>query len=152
MDRPRQLISDVSRIYQAAGESDDGQRCMVAPSPELQKKLKKDLASIRSRATGTLSNFIRLREPTAVGLNDGMIIPPDEFELGTPSRVVRSAAAARAPLNGTVRIIVVLVDFSDKVMTRTQAAFDKLFFSRSEERRVGKECIPPCRSRWSPYH
>ena len=24
--------------------------------------------------------------------------------------------------------------------------------SRSEERRVGKECIPPCRSRWSPYH
>ena len=25
-------------------------------------------------------------------------------------------------------------------------------FDRSEERRVGKECIPPCRSRWSPYH
>ena len=24
--------------------------------------------------------------------------------------------------------------------------------TRSEERRVGKECIPPCRSRWSPYH
>ena len=24
--------------------------------------------------------------------------------------------------------------------------------ARSEERRVGKECIPPCRSRWSPYH
>ena len=22
----------------------------------------------------------------------------------------------------------------------------------SEERRVGKECIEPCRSRWSPYH
>ena len=24
--------------------------------------------------------------------------------------------------------------------------------SRSEERRVGKECSEPCRSRWSPYH
>ena len=24
--------------------------------------------------------------------------------------------------------------------------------SRSEERRVGKECMPVCRSRWSPYH
>ena len=24
--------------------------------------------------------------------------------------------------------------------------------SRSEERRVGKECYQPCRSRWSPYH
>ena len=23
---------------------------------------------------------------------------------------------------------------------------------RSEERRVGKECVQPCRSRWSPYH
>ena len=23
---------------------------------------------------------------------------------------------------------------------------------RSEERRVGKECLSVCRSRWSPYH
>src|SRR3546814_3523229 len=33
----------------------------------------------------------------------------------------------------------------------------KLFYSllagpRSEERRVGKECVSTCRSRWSPYH
>src|SRR3546814_11587024 len=31
----------------------------------------------------------------------------------------------------------------------------KLFegaFGRSEERRVGKECVSTCRSRWSPYH
>src|SRR3546814_20070524 len=28
-----------------------------------------------------------------------------------------------------------------------------LFFEqRSEERRVGKECVSTCRSRWSPYH
>src|SRR3546814_3598275 len=25
-------------------------------------------------------------------------------------------------------------------------------FPRSEERRVGKECVSTCRSRWSPYH
>ena len=25
-------------------------------------------------------------------------------------------------------------------------------WSRSEERRVGKECVRLCRSRWSPYH
>src|SRR3546814_1021224 len=25
-------------------------------------------------------------------------------------------------------------------------------FTRSEERRVGKECVSTCRSRWSPYH
>src|SRR3546814_3397036 len=26
------------------------------------------------------------------------------------------------------------------------------FVVRSEERRVGKECVSTCRSRWSPYH
>src|SRR3546814_5435438 len=27
-----------------------------------------------------------------------------------------------------------------------------LYGKRSEERRVGKECVSTCRSRWSPYH
>src|SRR3546814_9450705 len=27
-----------------------------------------------------------------------------------------------------------------------------LMRGRSEERRVGKECVSTCRSRWSPYH
>src|SRR3546814_20589080 len=31
------------------------------------------------------------------------------------------------------------------------ALFD-LGFTRSEERRVGKECVSTCRSRWSPSH
>src|SRR5216110_1260575 len=34
-------------------------------------------------------------------------------------------------------------------ITRTLA---KELGSRSEERRVGKECVSLCRSRWSPYH
>src|SRR3546814_19858341 len=29
---------------------------------------------------------------------------------------------------------------------------DRRFGIRSEERRVGKECVSTCRSRWSPYH
>ena len=34
-----------------------------------------------------------------------------------------------------------------------RAAFDaSRGGERSEERRVGKECYSPCRSRWSPYH
>src|SRR3546814_21189500 len=28
----------------------------------------------------------------------------------------------------------------------------KVKAGRSEERRVGKECVSTCRSRWSPYH
>ena len=30
--------------------------------------------------------------------------------------------------------------------------FIVLMILRSEERRVGKECLRLCRSRWSPYH
>src|SRR3546814_14609439 len=33
--------------------------------------------------------------------------------------------------------------------TRPEPCF---FRFRSEERRVGKECVSTCRSRWSPYH
>src|SRR3546814_5020760 len=30
--------------------------------------------------------------------------------------------------------------------------YGDLSIVRSEERRVGKECVSTCRSRWSPYH
>src|SRR3546814_1667525 len=33
-----------------------------------------------------------------------------------------------------------------------QASSDIERTPRSEERRVGKECVSTCRSRWSPYH
>src|SRR3546814_7643624 len=33
-----------------------------------------------------------------------------------------------------------------------QESWQPQAMSRSEERRVGKECVSTCRSRWSPYH
>ena len=44
--------------------------------------------------------------------------------------------------------------FQDKVFLRSAVNSLLLGFVtlRSEERRVGKECSEPCRSRWSPYH
>src|SRR3546814_15239489 len=44
---------------------------------------------------------------------------------------------------------------SDTEMTATvvtKVGPVKARFQRSEERRVGKECVSTCRSRWSPYH
>src|SRR3546814_5939519 len=35
---------------------------------------------------------------------------------------------------------------------RSPAAHSWIKAQRSEERRVGKECVNTCRSRWSPYH
>src|SRR3546814_1288610 len=34
----------------------------------------------------------------------------------------------------------------------TSAVNERISKGRSEERRVGKECVSTCRSRWSPYH
>src|SRR3546814_4323532 len=38
--------------------------------------------------------------------------------------------------------------FIDKI----EAGEARLIAARSEERRVGKECVSTCRSRWAPYH
>src|SRR3546814_12913961 len=35
---------------------------------------------------------------------------------------------------------------------RDAVQIDHAITRRSEERRVGKECVSTCRSRWSPYH
>src|SRR3546814_2592376 len=35
---------------------------------------------------------------------------------------------------------------------RLQKVLARAGLGRSEERRVGKECVSTCRSRWSPYH
>ena len=52
-----------------------------------------------------------------------------------------------SPQAGVVKEIKVSV--GDKTET---GKLIMIFDSRSEERRVGKECVSTCRSRWSPYH
>src|SRR3546814_1835322 len=39
-----------------------------------------------------------------------------------------------------------------KARWRRSRAAETCRDDRSEERRVGKECVSTCRSRWSPYH
>src|SRR3546814_11604409 len=50
----------------------------------------------------------------------------------------------------------VLVGADDGIQSRVDGTFSIASWwralSRSEERRVGKECVSTCRSRWSPYH
>ena len=43
-------------------------------------------------------------------------------------------------------------DLNDRAVAPGQAVDLGESVERSEERRVGKECSSPCRSRWSPYH
>lgn len=124
------LLEQVKTIYAAAAASDDGQRCMVPPAPELHERIVEELDSARESLQSLPSSQLGIRPPKAFGLNDGLIIPGTEFPLGTPPSVIRSAAADRAPLRGTVRVVVVLVDFDDLRMTATKEHFEELFFSQ----------------------
>src|SRR3546814_3230275 len=57
--------------------------------------------------------------------------------------------------NGEIRNITGLFDetLNDGETRLVTGTFDEtLDGNRSEERRVGKECVSTCRSRWSPYH
>src|SRR3546814_19994272 len=53
--------------------------------------------------------------------------------------------------DANIRGIAYLLVLLDKAMQKCFC--DRLSpAGRSEERRVGKECVSTCRSRWSPYH
>src|SRR3546814_14682059 len=58
-----------------------------------------------------------------------------------------------------VHLDLLALDELGKFAQRARAVFGRHFVfhlvdahERSEERRVGKECVSTCRSRWSPYH
>src|SRR3546814_9572585 len=43
-------------------------------------------------------------------------------------------------------------DFESGFAVDAAGVAESVRLARSEERRVGKECVSTCRSRWSPYH
>src|SRR3546814_14112450 len=44
------------------------------------------------------------------------------------------------------------LEFSQYANLVANELAEKGYVRRSEERRVGKECVSTCRCRWSPYH
>src|SRR3546814_13559747 len=58
-------------------------------------------------------------------------------------------APALIPAAGSARFKVLVTAALAQGMTDSALA---MTMERSEERRVGKECVSTCRSRWSPYH
>ena len=124
------LLRRVAAIYEAAAARDDGQTCMVPPTPEMQDRIYKELEKAQEGVESLPRLRLQVKPPRRFGYGDGLIKPGTEFKLGTPPSVIRNAAAEREPLRGTVRVIVVLVDFSDKEMTQSKKHFEDLFFSR----------------------
>src|SRR3546814_18472166 len=56
----------------------------------------------------------------------------------------------RAPVTETVTVAPGSTTVTDLITSPPLTLLRLLV--RSEERRVGKECVSTCRSRWSPYH
>src|SRR3546814_7192109 len=62
---------------------------------------------------------------------------------GPAGRQTRGLGGPRRGLEGELR---------DHLPAGRQARRRGRRLARSEERRVGKECVSTCRTRWSPYH
>src|SRR3546814_15773151 len=60
-----------------------------------------------------------------------------------PARWRRSVIDEEGRVNRISYELCVLAQLRDRIRSKD---------IRSEERRVGTECVSPCRSRWSPYH
>src|SRR3546814_12705897 len=99
----------------------------------------------------------RRRQPEAVGVAIGVEQRDDGFD-GLSVVVGHRRGAAQAKQSG-VRIVpvifgqIVAIFIEPEYVADTGRQFElRMLEIRSEERRVGKECVSTCRSRWSPYH
>lgn len=128
--KSRSNVMDGPRVSSPAQGTDSCENCCrVGPSPELRERMRQEFATLRDTAGEAVVNLLQIRDPRLPGLNDGILYPGDLFPLGTALHEVRSAAAERAPLRGTVRVVVVLAQFSDQAMGQSKEHFSDLFFS-----------------------
>ena len=70
----------------------------------------------------------------------------------TAARLITSVAALLAGLLVAAPAIAQRDGLQEANQFFKQKQLDRALERRSEERRVGKECMHECRSRWSPYH
>jgi len=124
------LLHEIAAIYREAHISDDGQRCCVAPAPDLQDRIRHELETLKANAPALISDMLGIKSKKRVGFNDGLIVPGSELPLGTPPSVARAVALDRAPaMKKTLNVLVVLVEFADQKLTATKKLFEDLFFS-----------------------
>src|SRR3546814_15607132 len=86
------------------------------------------------------------------------LLAVDVSSLALRERVEHQAALERVRNKLDAVLLAQMGEFSGSGAWQLDAAssainwFQGQVGGRSEERRVGKECVSTCRSRWSPYH
>src|SRR3546814_14411690 len=92
-----------------------------------------------------------------VAHGDGLAVSFGGFTLPLPATFVAEHEALRAHLGQTIVLGIRPEDMEDAALEPDAPAERRIrsvveLRERSEERRVGKECVSTCRSRWSPSH
>src|SRR3546814_14871984 len=86
--------------------------------------------------------FVEVSNESLKGKWSVLIFMPAAFTFNCPTEIEDAANSYAEFQKAGAEVYAVTTDthFSHKV------------WHRSEERRVGKECVSTCRSRWAPYH
>src|SRR3546814_12037565 len=90
------------------------------------------------------NHYVWIREDGRLGQR-AVLVNADLAYIDIPGVNLSGADLHGSNLSGANLAQVMLV-MSDLANCNLEGA------NRSEERRVGKECVSTCRSRWSPYH
>ena len=102
---------------------------------KLSKRFQK-LILLHTSAQGIYSELLELNE------NHIRPLPSDLVEM--MDHIIKNVQQPKQQYRPWSKVVDVAPEF--------QNLMDHILKIRSEERRVGKECVSTCRSRWSPYH
>src|SRR3546814_15395973 len=128
-----------------------------------------------SSGSGETKRTHLLVKPFAAGLSTNLVITTDRrsyhLALTSTGRTAMAALSWTYPQDALIALKRAREQAQAVAPVSTGLALDQLHFTyvvtgdeapwrplrafddgRSEERRVGKECVSTCRSRWSPYH
>src|SRR3546814_13844999 len=91
-----------------------------------------------------LGGIVKLKTRNPLDLQDGLTAAGN-FKMSKGSEIGGWEPAGAAVLG---------YNFNDRLGIIASFSYEQTntHVNRSEERRVGQECVSKCRSRWSPYH
>src|SRR3546814_12840187 len=96
-------------------------------------------------------------ELLSTGVVDGVFFPAESLVSFKLDGIIKHATVFPGGLYSDTHAVIMNRDAFARLSKQDQATLLKLSGRhlaelRSEKRRVGKEGVSPCRSRWSPYH
>ena len=138
-----EVVSKMTGVPLKRLEDNETQR-LLGMEKELQKVVVSQNEAIESISRAVRKSRAGLKDPKR---------PIGTFIFAGPTGVGKTLLAKRlaAFMFGDENALI-QIDMSEYSEKHNVSRLIGAFSSRSEERRVGKECRLTCRSRWSPYH